>query len=551
MNTVRDNSLLLLMVVLVPISALTAVILHKKFPIDVFPVALLTIYIAILFALWLTTNYIVGYDSNLELYSFKLTDNASMWNPISIYSEIDKGTAMLSTTVLPTIYSKILNLDATWVFKIIYPLLASFVPLGLYQFYSMQTRKEVAFLGTFLFITHALDGLGSLKEWIASIFYILLFYIIFSDKIPSSKKKILFIIFAGALAVSHYARSYIFLFILIFMWVIPFLLKRSTRVTLSMILIFFSMSFAWYMFTTQGSVFEASIGVIENIYRSLSSEFFNPEARGPTVMTALGLVEPPTYLHMISRLFFYLTVFLITIGFASIFMKFLKKEFDLNYFTAVSVNMAILAMAIIVPNLAESLRMTRFYRITLVFLAPLCVLGAEEILHNIHKFKFVRLGKKWLAPLLMFLILMPHFLFQTGFVYEVAKVECWSIPLSRYRMPPTEVSQYILYGSEVFGALWLSTYSYNCSPIYSDAVSRYRALVSYGLINYWRFRGLSNTTTALENKSFVYLRRLNTVNEIMVEYYAPYWNTTDIQSLIDLQNKIYSNGDCIIYKGLP
>jgi len=533
-----------------PILALLAILLHKKFALDIFPIALLTIYIAILFATWLTTNYIIGYDSHFEFYSFKLTDNASLWNPIRSYVEIDKGNAMLSVTVLPTIYSKILNLDATWVFKIVYPLLASFVPLGLYQLYLKQTRKEVAFIGTFFFISNALDGLGSIKQWIASIFYVLLFFIIFSDKISSSKRRILFIIFAGALVVSHYALSYIFLFIIFFMWAIPFALKRTRKVTLSFILIFSCLVFAWYIFTTEAAVFDAIMHTTENIYRNLSSEFFSPESRGATVMTGLGLIAPPTYIHLIGRFFFYLTVFLIAVGFATLVMKFRKMDFNLEYFIVVSFNMVLLAMTIIIPNLAESFGMVRFYRTALFILAPLCVLGGEEILATMHKFGIAHLHKKWSALILMSVIFIPYFLFQTGFVYEVTEVESWSIPLSRYRMSPIEVSERLPYETEVVGVIWLSAHIYNDSVVYADYVSKYHVLTSYGLIKWKQFEILSNTTTTIRGGGLIYLRRLNTVAGIMRGDYIPIWNTTDISPLLNIQNRIYSNGECDIYEGL-
>jgi len=550
MNAGGDNSLLLLMIVVVPILALSVVLSYKKFSFDIFPIALLTIYIAILFATWLTTNYILGYDSHFEFYSFKLTDNASLWNPVRSFIEIDKGNAMLSITVLPTIYSKIINLDGTWIFKIVYPLLASLVPLGLYQLYLTQTRKEIAILGTFFFISNALDGLGSIKQWIASIFYVLLFFIMFSNKMSPLKKKILFIIFSGALVVSHYAISHLFLFIIFFTWAISLFFKKTAKVKLSFILISSSMAFAWYIFTEQSAVFDAVIHVAENIYRNLSNELFNPESRGATVMTGLGLIGPPTYIHLIGRLFFYLTEFLIVIGFATFLMKRRKMDFDPQFAIVASLNMAILLMTIAVPNLAEAFGMRRFYRTALVILAPLCVLGGEEILANIHKLRIVHPQKRFSALVLMLTIFTPFFLFQTGFVYEVTGVECWSLPLSSYRMPPLELSQRILYETEIVGAVWLSTHMDKNPMVYADDVSKFHVLTSYGLIDWRQFGVLSNTTTTIETGDFIYLRRLNIVNGIMEGDYISQWNTSDISSLLNIQNKIYSNGECDIYGGL-
>jgi uncharacterized membrane protein len=410
----------------------------------------------------------------------------------------------------------------------------------------MHAKKEAAFLGVFLLIIHSLGGLGSIKEWIATVFYVLLFFIIFNDKIQSSKKRILFIIFAGALIVSHYSKSYIFMFFLIFMWAISFILKKNSKVTLSMILTFLCMVFAWNIFTMQARTFEDFVRTLDNIYRNFTTDFFNPESRGPDVMMATGLIGPPTYLHLISRLIFYVTALLIGVGFISLTIKFWKKRSDFEYFILACLNMGFLAMAVIVPNLAESLRMGRIYRTTLIILAPLCFLGCEEVLANMYRLKIASLQRKFSALALMSLILVAHFLFQTGFVYEIAKVESYSISLSRYRMPLLKVSEMLLYETDVFGAIWLSTKRCN-SLIYTDVTSKFNVLTGYGLIDYLRFRTVTNTTTVTEVNSLIYLGYLNTVHEIVVGY-STLWNTSDIYPLLDTQNKIYSNGGCAIYK---
>jgi uncharacterized membrane protein len=548
MNVNSENLFLLLFFFLVPVVFSTVLILRQKFRLDILPITLLITYIAILMTTWLTTGYIFGYDSHLEFYSFKITDNSSIWNPVRSVVEIDKGNAMLSITVLPTIYSKVMDLEAAWIFKIVYPLLAAFVPFALYQFFRLRFKREAAFLGVFLFIIHSIDGLGSIKEWIATIFYVLLFFVIFNDKIQWSKRKILFIVFAGALVVSHYSKSYIFMFILISIWAISFIFKKSAKVTLNMTLIFACMAFVWYIFTLQAVTFEALLRTADNIYRNLTSEFFNPESRGPTVMTALGLIGPPTYLHMLSRVFFYLTVLLLLVGFISVGLKFWKEKSEYEYFILVCINVGLIAMTIILPELAPSYTIGRFYRTALIVLGPLCFFGGEEIIANLHRLRLAALQRKISALFLTCAVLMPFFLFQTGFFYEVAKVECWIIPLSGYRMPPSEVSGPLLYGVDVYGAVWLSRYTDKASAIYADGVAWDRALTSYGLIDYGRFRALGNTTRTLEIGSLIYLRRLNIVHGVMIGGYVPQWNTSDLQPLLDMQNIVYSNGGCLIYK---
>jgi uncharacterized membrane protein len=459
--------------------------------------------------------------------------------------ERDKAIDTLSVTVLPTIYSNIMGLDATWIIKIVYPLLASFVPLGLYQLYLLNAKKEAAFLGTILFIIHSFAGPGSLKEWIATIFYVLLFFIVLSDKIPLSKKKTLFIIFAGALVVSHYSKSYIFAFILTLMWATLFILKKNVKITLSMVLVFLSIVFAWNIFTMHATTFEDLVRTLDNIYRNFTSDFFKPESRGPDVMMATGVIAPPTYLHIISRLIFHLTLILIGVGFISLIIKFLKKKTNLEYLILVSLNMGLLALVVIIPNLAESLKMGRFYKTALIILAPLCFLGGEEIVVKLHKLK-IPFFRKPSAVIFVSIILVSHFLFQTETIYEIAKVESWSIPLSGYRMPPQTISEILLYETDVYGAIWLGN-KCNNSVIYADYTSKFNVLTSYGLVDYQRFRALTNTTTTIKNGT-IYLRRLNTIHKTMIGDYVPPWNITDIQLLLTSQNKIYSNGGSSIYQ---
>jgi uncharacterized membrane protein len=116
-------------------------------------------------------------------------------------------------------------------------------------------------------------------------------------------------------------------------------------------------------------------------------------------------------------------------------------------------------------------------------------------------------------------------------------------------MPLLKVSEMLLFETDVFAATWLSAHTRN-SVIYTDTISKFNVLTSYGLIDYGRFRTLANTTTITEVNSLIYLGYLNTIHEIIIGY-STLWNTSDIYSLLGTQDKIYSNGDCDIYKGSP
>jgi uncharacterized membrane protein len=310
------------------------------------------------------------------------------------------------------------------------------------------------------------------------------------------------------------------------------------------------LSFAWYIFTAQGAIFDIVTETSNHIYRNLTTEFFNPESRGATVLTGLGVLGPPTYIHLIGRMFFYTTVFLMIVGFITLLIEQNGMNADREVLRViVSLNMVILLMTIIVPNLATTFGMKRFYVITLVFMAPFCIFGGEKILTSLHKLKMPSPRKEYSALILLVTVLIPFFLFQSGFVYEVSKVESWVVPLSRFRMPPREVAERILFETEVFGAKWLSTYRDENFIVYADYVSKSHVLTSYGSIYYYWMADLSNATTIIDSESFVYLRRLNIVYGRWEGDYTNYYNTSDISNLLSMQNNIYSNGECDIYKG--
>ena len=70
-----------------------------------------------------------------------------------------------------------------------------------------------------------------------------------------------------------------------------------------------------------------------------------------------------------------------------------------------------------------------------------------------------------------------------------------------------------------------------------------RALSSYGML-YLRYRDLPNPGSPFGEKAYIYLRRLNVEHGIIAGKY----NMTDLYSVLEDQSKIYSNGNCDIYK---
>lgn len=556
-NSGGNNSLLLLLVIIICVLVFSYVSLRKKrFSSDFSSLILLTIAISLLLPFSLITNYIVGYDIHREFYVFKLTNNLFYWNSSAPSLEINVGkcNAMLSVTILPTIYSQVLNVDGNVIFKFFYTFMLSWLVVGLYKLYCTQLDKKTSFLSTFFFTVNSVFFmLFSCRQMIAELFYILLFLVLFDRKLGSPGRKICYLIFGAALVVSHYSMAYIYLFLILFIWLSNMLLKRSQKtVEIRQILSMFVFSFSWYTFVSAATPFDSLLNTSNFISQNLQSDFFDPQARGSMVVSAFGGGEIYSPWHQIGAIFFYVSEILIVIGFIKLMIdkmrgKGLNREFEMLLF----LNLTLVLMCIVLPNFARAFKASRFYEIALLLLAPLGILGGKEVLSLFTR----KRGEPYYASLLLILFLIPFFLFQSGFVYAITGNINWSLPLSIHS---GEVDNLILYDKivneqEVLAARWLYkkiyTYSSGDRHLVYASIGADRILTSYGMFPPENKRILSNVTIMDEN-SYVYLDRLNVVEGIIKgERYV--WNSSELSPIFDDMNKIYSNGASEIYKNTP
>jgi uncharacterized membrane protein len=545
-NAHGNISLLLFMIVAISVLFAASVLSKKFLSPNLYPFAVLMIAIAILYHSSLISNYIVPFGSDVpgEYFLFKLTESNAHWTSVGL----GRYNAMLSITILPTVYSVLLKIDSIWMFKLLFPLIFAFVPLGLYQVWQTYVSKKYAFISAFLFMaqsTFYTEVLGLTRQMIGEFFFVLLLLVIVNKGMKPVRKMVCFMVFSFALVVSHYALAAIFLFFISFALVALFALKRPSRnITVGMVVFFSTVMFTWYIYTARATTFDSILEVGDYVYRQLGY-FFNPAARGETVLRGLGLESPPTVWNAIGRFFAYITEAFIVLGFVGLVSKRIKIHIENEFLIFSVIGMAFLGMLILVPGLANTLNMTRFYHILLFFLAPLCVLGAEFIVKL-----FSRREKEFAVSALLLIVLIPYFLFQTNFVYEVTGSDSWSIPLSGYRMNALRLYGHFGYtrAYDVYGAQWCSrNVNDKNTTLYADERTFINVLIIYGLT--CKSNPLTNTTLIVDN-GVVYLSVLNVVHE-QIPFGQFLWNTSELSFIFDDLNLIYSNGGSEICKHLP
>lgn len=545
-NVYGDNRVLLAMIC--AIALITGVLILKdKTYSGIYALAVFIFGVSLLYHSSLISNYLSCFGSDLswEHFVFQYTQLNGHWTstPLTYW---DKGLArlnnMLSITILSTTYSNLLNLDSTWTFKLVFPLIFAFVPTSLYQVWKEKFGDKHAFISAFFFMatsTFYTELLGLNRQMIGELFFALLFFILVSERMNMFQRVFSFTILGFGLVVSHYALAEVFIFFIAFDLTCSWIFKRrSNNLTTGMFAIFFSIMFAWYIFTSNSSVFEAFLEFGDHVARQLG-EFFNIETREAAILRGLGLEAPPTFWNAISRVSAYVTEVLIVIGFMGFALNKKTTNREWEHYLLIIGAMGYLVALIVVPGLSSTLNMTRFYHLLLFFLAPLCVLGAEFIAKFVSKKE-----EKFGASILLLLVLVSYFLFQTGFVYEIVKTESWSVSLSGYRMGIRKHFKFgVITEQEVLGARWLAQHNYKKNPtIHAGFLT---PIIGYGNMDPAKMFKLTNLTRPNIGE-FVYLGKVNTWYGMVVD--SDTWNTSNIYiSNLWFLNPLYSSGECEIY----
>lgn len=543
-NYYKNNILLLLLIVIISLIVFLIAI-DKLIPKKLYPLAVVMIAIALLYHLSLISSYFIGYDINTEYYLFKLVKINYHWD-----STIPRTyNAMLSITILPTIYYQLLNIKGIWIFKSVYQIIFSFIPLGLYHVYKKQTDEKIAFLSVFFFtllpIFHA-EISTLLRQGTAELFYTLMIMLMIDREMNLTKRRILFIIFSTVMVVSHYGLSYVYLFCSFLALGILYIMKYKSKIfTIGSVITFSTIALSWYMYISSSAPLNSIVHLGDHMYSSILTDFFNPETR-----QALSYItsETASPLHGANRILHYITQFFIFIGISMLILKYKKTKFYEEYVSFSITNFAILIACVAVPFFSGALNMSRMYHITLLFLAPFCILGGKTIFELASKaLNFTSHG--FIKTMSIFLIVF--FLFNSGFIYEITgDPHPTSISLNSTGYKAMTFTE-----QDVIGFTWLSDNidKHGHPQIYVEQ-SIGNAL-SGGVLGGPSDSFYGDTSHILKG-AYVYLGHRNIeYNKISLKSgtvfgreYMDFYDSPFYNEVVKYRNKIYDNGGSQVHK---
>lgn len=555
-----------LMIIIVAILFAVSGFSRRYIPHKFYPLMIFAISIALALHILLISKYIVGYDAQLEYQIFKLTANRGYWSVLPI--GLGQGSAlnfnaMLSVTVLPSIYSAMLNIEGEVLFKTLYPFVFSLVPVVLYRVYTQSMGRVSSLLSALFLISTPLVfygvGLLSVNRQIVAMFFLVLSVLVLLDKkMTVGSRRILFLVFGAALIVSHYSTAHLFLGLIFLTYAILRIRRMSNRVLNgSMVLLLFIVSFVWYSFN------ESPLNTLRDFFQLVASRFFqdltSTVARDPTVFATHSVL---TVASAINWVLFLLVHFMLLVGILGVILQSQKAKLDPTFRVLLIISSGVLFLSLAVPNIAPALDFSRFYQLSLLFLAPCFVLGGQTLLDVFARLlrQVTRRGflvnTQRIGTILVCVVLIGYFLSQSGFINNVTRAapQSYSLDFSRIiasKDPAPKASLYTAYISEqnFYSAVWLTNHAGQASIVYADSDSRQNVLFSYGSIH-TIYLPLSNSSVPVEN-SYIYLSSLN-VGDGVIAYrdwpITKLFNFSEISPILEGNNLIYNNGNGEIWQ---
>jgi uncharacterized membrane protein len=552
-------SLLSVILIIVICIGVTLIAYEKIIPTAYYPYTLFTISLALLLTHTLSSPYLFGSDIHAEILFQKLTEINSFWDPSLFSGNLN---AMLSTVMLPTIYSITLDMDIIWIYKIIFPITLSLVPVIMYNIFNRQIGNKFAFLSVFFFMSFYAYFVTLLllpRQQIAELFLALFLLTLLDKQLDNFKKSFLLFAWIASLVVSHYATTYILLILLVGVYLLMKIFSvRNSSLKLSIVIFTGIMTLSWYIYISLASAFNSIVSMGNKISTAVMNEAFSANSIDPSVNSAIGAgILGLPFLHALGHLWQIGTQFLILLGIIYIIFTYKSVKFDDEFIFLSIFGLLFLIVSMIIPFFASSLNMDRIYHIVLILISPMLIFGVLALtIISAKIFKLDMLKSPRVVSSLMVLLLVPYFLFNAGAIYEITeKSDNFKLDMS-HTVANSVFSQnssyYIISPipiEDVVASKWISINSEPDSKIYPDT-NRAGELWGYGLIDLKR---VDQNGDFPQNGGYVFIGFYNYINNGFTRTNRNRVNSNIIVPMdmilaeLKYRNVVYNNGAEIYY----
>jgi uncharacterized membrane protein len=556
MNTQQNNGILLALLLLIPSYVVALVILQGRRNLApvVFPVTILMISSALLLALGLTSNYLVGTDVQAEYLAYQQVVSSQHWTFLS--NQVP--TATIGTSLLPAVYQLITGIGGFYMFKLVFQLILSVTPLVVYIIARKYLTATYAFLASFLFMAQLqfiVNIQSSMAEETALLFFALAFMVLLADDLREQRKTLLFLLFATGAILTHYTTGGILILVLLIANGIAVAISGYYRfarrddarnlarpvTAFTMIVLLFAIFFLWYDQLAQTS----NVSLFLHLTVQHFSQFFLAQSRTQGILHSVGqnIVSLPERVRDYTYDLLYV---LMALGVFAILFKRETNQYGNRYAFLALASVILVILWLAIPYLS-TYGILRLFQLLLVFLAVPFFIGVFAILKKMK----IKRQRYFLSAVL--LILLVQYACSSLLLDQAFGVSSTiSIELNR---SGASWDQYYIYNQEVIAAQWFKNNAAGTSNITADGGGGLRLAVAQFQVNV-TLLGQNGSSSA----TYAYLHYANLRGDFgfanvssSTGLTAQYGYTSgpqvsnQVSNLLSAKSKIYDNGKATVY----
>ncbi len=589
MNLTDNNVLLMLLLFLIPALVIFISFSQGKVSEKVYPATIFLMSVSLLLMYSLRSNHIIDGDTHREYFMFRAISEHLYWSQLG-FGNLD---ACLSITLMPAIYQIFLSLNPEYLLKLISSLLVSVLPLVVYFLSKKYLGSFYAFLASVFLMSQIkfLQTPSFTRVSIATLFFALAIWVLFHDGISEFSKRVLFIIFAASIVLSHYGVTYATFYVLLLTWVgmqilssIAFRKKELTPlptknpalkedppnfssqggaslgsntmaskattveliqarfkggITVTIIVLFLAMLFFWYS-QMVGDTFESGVSFTYNTFTSWQW-FLAEQAADQPIQAAFGETYPYSGVpQRIEFVFSWLTIIFIAIGVLSTAGRFKamvsipqagheKPDFLLKKFEAEFLMLSIGCCIILVATVVFPV-ISKYYGSGRTYFQMVFPLSIFLVIGGITVARYLKSRPYWV----ILMVLVPYFLCTTGTIHQV-----FGFPKAITLNSEGPLYHQYIFDEESYAAKWLGEYDEEGITIYvsqSKDLLLSQGRIPYSQTNDWL---VSRCKKGEQVDGYIYLRHFDLGDDGLVAKYPDMF--TD-------KGKIYSSGRSEIHK---
>lgn len=559
LGAVTDNLILTYLMLAGIVTIVVVVSCTNWIPAKLYPVAVFSLSLALLYQTTLIGSYLVGNDIHLEYYSYQQTMlHGWHWNqPLA-----GNNNTAIGLTVIAPFLTRVFHISGFWIFKAVYPLLYGFAPVLLYLAFKQMFGSRRAFLSCFFLVsvpTYLLEIVSISKQQLSGVCIAALVFLLFYRKWPAKWRLLLAFPLAAVVAPVHYSSGYILLYfagvgaasMILAGWMKLGAPIASIRVYLALAGVIALVTFGYF------SLLHSSLAdpLIQIKAAGVSSPITTQYATNlePVTRAAFGIDFLSVGLDgKVFRALQLATEAAIVVGFGVALLRARRHQLPRDFIALCGAGISLLLIVTLLPAISSSLNMSRFYFFTLTILAPLLILGGERLLHPLFR--------KRALPILVLGLLVPYFLFTSGVVFSAehktnnSTVDIpYSIALSHSRLDVTAMGtkdddKAVRWIAQNLGAHLLFT-DFHGTMLLSEQTGQNQIAQNH------QIRVIPEDTKAIEDNAWVYLRSWSIDNH-MLTYKSGVGLRTSIEfaeagisGLLEGRSILFQSGSACVYGG--